>query len=266
MPLHIYPVTIFSVDPPIHCLLSRPTAEARNAPTVIYFHGLNGTRNQVFQDKYVEFAEAIQEIGCNLLSVELRAHGDRREKKELTAVDNLMKIISHKELNPFDGALEDIRRIIEFVIEKSIAPPGDIAVAGLSWGAMHALFAIKQERRIRCGVALLPVCKITSLVEFRRLSHQPVIQKFEPLSYVEKIAPTPLLILTAEQDHRSDPRYAGELYEKLVPEYEAAGALDKLAYALLLGVGHAYDSRMAQMAKTWFKAHLLTEVEEPKFD
>ncbi|RJP23320.1 MAG: hypothetical protein C4527_20435 [Candidatus Omnitrophota bacterium] len=266
MPLHIYPVIIRSVSPPIQCLLSRPTPEFRSAPTILYFHGLNGTRNQVFQDRYVEFAEAMQKIGCNLMSVELRGHGERREKKEMPAIDNMMKIITHKELNPFDGAVLDIRKIIEFIIEKGIAPPSEIAVSGLSWGAMHALYAMKTERRIRCGLALLPVCKITALVEFRGLEGHPLIAQYEPLNFIEKVAPKPLLMITAEKDTRADPRFAGYLYEKLYPEYVAEGAGDKLAYYMLLNNGHAYHPKMTEMAAEWFKQHFLIEQEGPKFE
>ncbi len=266
MPLHIYPVIIRSVSPPIQCLLSRPTSEFRSIPTIIYFHGLNGTRNQIFQDRYVEFAEAIQKIGCNLLAVELRGHGERREKKELPAIDNVMKIITHKELNPFDGAMEDIRKIIEFIIEKKITPPGEIAVAGLSWGAMHALYALKMERRIRCCLALLPVCKITSLIEFRGLEGNSLIQKYDPLNFIEKIAPKPLLLVTTEKDTRADPRYATQLYEKLYTEYVAEGAGDKLAYTMILKTGHAYHPKMTQLAVDWFRKHFLIEHEGPRFE
>ncbi len=266
MPLHIYPVTIRSVSPPIQCLLSRPTPEFRANPTILYFHGLNGTRNQVFQDRYVEFAEAVQKLGCNLLSVELRAHGERRENKELPAIDNMMKILSYKEKNPFDGAILDIKKTIDFIIEKQIALPGQIAVAGLSWGGMHALFALKCERRIRCGLALLPVCKIKSMVEFRGFKTHALIDKYEPLNFIEKIAPKPLLMITSDRDTRSDPRFAGELYEKLYPEYLSEGASEKLAYYMLLNWGHAYHPKMTEMAMEWFKKYLLVEPESPRFD
>ncbi len=265
MGLHLYPLTIRSVRPSIHCFLSRPTTEFRSLPTVIYFHGLNGTRNQIFQDRYLEFAEAIQELNCNLLAVELRCHGDRRENKELPAIQNMMKVVTNKELNPFHGALEDIEKTIDFVVEKQIARPGEIAVAGLAWGGMHVFYALRKDRRIRCGIALLPVCDITSMIEFRGLKGNPLIQQFEPMNFAENLAPRPLLIITGEKDTRTHPKYANELFLKLREEYREAEAEENLAYSMLIGVGHAYDSRMTDYTIYWLKNHLLVESIAPSF-
>ena len=266
MALHLYPVTIRSVSPPIQCLLSRPTPEFRPAATILYFHGLNGTRNQIFQDRYLEFAEAVKALGCNLLSLELRAHGERRDKKETPAMENLIRIMNQKDENPFDGAVLDIKRTIEFIIEKQIAVPGGIGVCGLSWGALHAMYAMKLEYRVKCGVALLPVGRISRLVEFRRLKNHALVQKYEPMQYLEKIAPKPLLMITADQDTRVDARDAGDLYEKLYPEYLEADAVDHLTYRMLLGATHAYDSRMTKLSMDWFRTHMLVEQEGPTLD
>ncbi|MBD3267652.1 alpha/beta fold hydrolase [bacterium] len=265
MGLHIYPVTIKTSKPAMHCLLSRPTSENRSRPTIIYFHGLNGTRNQIFQDKNIEFAETIQNLGCNLLAAELPYHGERREKKDQPAAQYLIKHIHHEELNPFNMAFNDFKAIIDFLIEKRIATPSKIAVAGMSWGALHALYALKKDRRIRCCIALLPVCKITTLVEFRNMETEPIIQKHEPLQFIENIAPKPLLMLTAEKGSRSDPKYAVELYRKLQAEYHEADAEDCLAYSMILGAGHAYHPKMSQMVVNWLETHLLVEEEGPQF-
>ncbi|MEW6237842.1 MAG: alpha/beta fold hydrolase [Candidatus Omnitrophota bacterium] len=266
MPLNIFPVTIKDITPAIHGLLSRPGHEIRTTPTLVYFHGLNGSRNQIFQDRYLEFAEAIRDLGVNLFSVDLRGHGERRENKERPAIENLMKIITHKEKNPFYGAMEDIKKIFDFLVDRKIAHPAKMAVAGLAWGGMHALYALRQERRLRCCIALLPVCKITSLVEFKGLEKHPLIQQFEPLNFLEKLAPKPLLIVTGEKDTRADPHFAAQLYEKLHPEYAVAEAEENLAYAMMLGAGHAYDSRLTQWTVEWLEKYLLAEEKGPMFE
>ncbi len=205
----------------------------------------------------MEFALTMQEMGCNLLSLELPYHGERRKDKDLPAVQNMLKSIGHEQLNPFVCMIEDIQKTIDFIVEKKITRPGEIGVVGLAWGAANALYAMRKERRIRCGVVLLPVCKITNLVEFRSLEGQPVVEEYEPLNYVEKIAPKPLLFVTGENDNRANPVYASQLFEKLRPEYEAAGVADKLAYTMLAGVAHAYDSQMSDLAKEWFGKYLV---------
>jgi dienelactone hydrolase len=259
MGLHLYPVTIQSVSPPIPSLLSRPTPENRSRPTLVYFHGLNGSRNQIFQDKYVEFAEAIQQLGCNLFSGDLRNHGERRENKEKPAIDNILKDLTQNGKNPFDGAIKDIQAILDALVDKQIAIPGKIAVAGLSWGAMHAMYALKTDRRVKGCIAMLPVCKITSMLEFQHMEGNALIQKYEPLNFVESIAPKPLLMLTAEKGVRSDPRYAIELFNSLRAEYREAEAEKRLAYNMILGAGHAYHSQMTQLAVNWLKHYLLEE-------
>lgn len=259
MALHIYPVTIRTVSPFIQCLLSRPTTENRSAPTLIYFHGFNGSRNQIFQEKYIEFAEAIQAIGYNLLSVDLRGHGDRRDDRKSHALDNVLKLMKHPQKNPFDGAIADIEKVVQFLVEKKICLPHQIAVSGLSWGAMHALYALKLSHHIRCCIALLPVGKITNMIEFKRMGNDPLIKKYDPINYVSRIAPKPLLMISGEKDTRIDPLYAGKLYEKLYTEYKAANAGDKLVYKMLLNVGHHYDSRMTEMTVHWLKEHLVAD-------
>lgn len=265
MSLHLFPVTIGKVSPPIHGLLSRPTSKMRTLPTMVYFHGLNGSRNQPFQDRYKEIAEAFQATNINFLSVDLREHGDRRKNKESTGVDNFLRALSAKDKNPFEGALKDFERIVEFLIEKQIAHPDHIGVMGLSWGAMHAMYALKVERHFRCCIALLPVCEITSLLEFKTYRGNPQIQRFEPMQFIEKIAPAPLLLITGEKDKRAKPEYAANLYEKLKDEYRRADAVDRLAYAMLLETGHAFDPKMTEMSLDWVNRYLLPEEGALKF-
>ncbi|MFB3785191.1 MAG: alpha/beta hydrolase family protein [bacterium] len=257
MGLHLYPIIIRGVNPPVAGLLSRPTEEFRPLPTVIFFHGLNGSRSQVFQGRYQELAEALQRLECNLLSVELRGHGERRENKTQPAAQNLLRVIAHRTLNPFAGAMEDIAKIVEFTAEKKIAPPEAIAVAGISWGALSVFYALHQEPRVLGGIALLPVCRITDLLEFRRLQGKAAVEQYDPIHFTSGIAPKPLLFITGEKDTRANPRYASELYERLLPDYEAAGAASRLAYIMLPGAGHAYIPAMTAAVADWIKTNLV---------
>ncbi|MBI1389141.1 MAG: alpha/beta fold hydrolase [bacterium] len=263
MGLHIYPVTIKQISPPIHGLLARPDKVDRTLPTLIYYHGLSGTRNQAFQERYMELAEALMDLGCNLLAVDLRGHGERRADRQMPAVECFIKLLSDRKNNPFDGALEDAKRTVDFAIERKIAHPSHIGVIGLSWGGMHVLYALKAERRIRCGVALLPVCKIASLQEFRPFKDNALIQQYEPLTFATGIAPKPLLIVSGEKDKRADPAFTAEYYQQLMPEYEKLNKQDRLAYAMLLDASHAYDSRMTDMTIGWLKEYLMPEDEKP---
>lgn len=263
MGLHVYPVTIGQISPPIHGLLSRPTAEDHTLPTLIYYHGLNGTRNQAFQDRYLILAEAIQALDCNLLSVDLRAHGERRADKKVPAIENFIRLLPDQDKNPFDGALQDVTRTVDFIIEKKIAHPQQIGVIGLSWGGTHVMYALKHERRIRCGMSLLPVSSIGNLLEFRSMKDHPLIKQYEPLNFVENLAPKPLLIVTGEKDKRAEPRFTSDLFHKLEPEYKEAGVSDRLAYAMLLNAGHAYDERMTDMVIEWIQKYLIPEPDGP---
>ncbi len=233
MALHIYPATIRGVTPPIQCLLARPTPKTRTAPTLIYFHGLNGSRKQIFQGRYAELAEAIQENGWNILSVELRGHGSRRVNKNLSAIENIVNTITSNDHNPLDGALADIPAIVDFLLDKKIASVGAIATAGLSWGGMHALYALQKEPRIQCAAALMPICKITGMVEFQELEGHPLVERFEPLHALRELAPKPLLMITTEKDRRAHPRYASQLYEKTAARIRAGrrGWAPHLRYA-----------------------------------
>lgn len=263
MGLHVYPVTIGQITPAIHGLLARPTGEDHTLPTLIYYHGLNGSRNQAFQDRYKALAEAAQAMNCNLLSVDLRAHGERRADKSATAVENFVRALHDKERHPIEGAIKDATRTVDFLIEKKIAHPQQIGVIGLSWGATHALYALKTERRIRCGIALLPVCRIGGLLEFRSLKDNPALKAYEPLEFVNEIAPKPLLIVTGENDKRADPGCSSKLFQQLEIEYAEKEAEDKLAYAMLLGAGHAYDPRMTDMTMEWIDRFLIPKEDIP---
>jgi dienelactone hydrolase len=257
MVLHIFPILIRSVSPPIPCLLSRSTKEFRCLPTVIYLHGLNANRDQVFQDRYREFAEAMKSLGCNLLSMELPGHGERSKNRDIPASQNLIRLLGREEENPFVCFMEDIQKTVDFIVEDKIAGPGEIGVVGMAWGAANALYALRRERRIRCGALLAPVCKITSLMEFRHLQGNPIVEQYEPLNYAEKIAPKPLLFITGEKDMRANPSFASQLYQKLEPEYEALGAMSQLSYIMLAGATHAYHEDMTALLVDWIKKYLL---------
>ncbi|MBZ0255904.1 prolyl oligopeptidase family serine peptidase, partial [bacterium] len=136
-------------------------------------------------------------------------------------------------------------------------------VIGLSWGGTHVMYALKHERRIRCGISMLPVSSIGSLLEFRSLKENPLIKQYEPLNYVENLAPKPLLIVTGEKDKRAEPRFTSDLFNKLELEYADAGASDRLAYAMLLNAGHAYDERMTDMVIEWIQKYLIPESDGP---
>jgi len=114
-------------------------------------------------------------------------------------------------------------------------------------------------------VALLPVCKITSLIEFRGLGGDAIIQKYEPLQFIDTLAPKPLLILTAEKGARSDPTYACQLFERLRHEYVEQDIEDHLAYSMILGAGHAYHPLMSKMVVDWMQKFLLVEDDGPQF-
>ena len=256
MGLHVYPVSIQSVHPPIRCLWSRPSPEFRTGPTVIYFHGLNSNRNQIFQETYLPLAEAIQALHYNLFAVELRHHGERRANKESTAVQNWLTEFAKNASNPFADTLTDLHAIVDFLLEKKIATPDRIAVTGLSWGAMHALYALTAEPRIHTGVALLPVCQIRSLIELKPLAHHPLLQQYEPLHYVKGLAPKPLLFVTAQNDTRAQPQHALALYRQLQTEYQQIGAETHLAYSMILGATHAYHPQLTERTTYWLRQHL----------
>ncbi len=256
MDLQLFPLTIRSVHPPIPCLLSRPKEELRSAATVIYFHSLNGARDQIFKDRYLEFALAMRTIGCNLLSIELPCHGERRKNVKISPMQNILHGIGSDTQNPFACIIEDTHKIIDFLIEKRIARVGEIGIAGMAWGAVNAFCALCNEPRIRCSVLFLPVCRISSMTEFRPLKGQAIVEQFEPMNYVKNIAPKPLLFITGEKDQRANPQYTSELYQKLLPEYEAIHAREKLAYKMLLGVAHQYESQMTALAIEWFNKYL----------
>lgn len=253
MALHISPLLIHGVK----CLLSRPTKDDRCLPTVIYLHSLNGNRDQIFLDRYQGFAEAMKSLKCNLLSVELPGHGDRRKDRDIPASLILTKLLCRDEDNPLLCFEEDIKKIVDFMLKEPIAPSGGIAVVGMGWGAMNGLYALRRERRIRCGALISPVCTIAGLMEFRHLQGHPIVEKYEPLNYVEKIAPKPLLFITGEKDMRANPLFASQMYQKLEPEYAALGAASQLSYIMLAGANHIYNDDITALVVDWFKKYLL---------
>lgn len=259
MSLHLFPVTIGKIDPPIHGILSQPEQKLRTLPTVIYFHGLNGTRNQPFQDRYRGIAELFQQRQVNFLSVDLREHGERRHRKHGTPTENILHMLKEGDANPIEQAFEDFQRLVEFVIEKQIARPPHIGAMGLSWGALHAMYALQQEEQIQTAVALLPVCCIHSLVEFRKFHNHPKVMPYEPLEFLRTLAPKPLLMITAEKDTRSRASYASDLYHQLLEDYRRAAAEENLIYAMMLDHGHSFHQRMTELTNDWIDRFLVAD-------
>lgn len=140
----------------------------KDKPSIILLHMLDRNRND-----WNEFAKSLQAIGYNVVSIDLRGHGESSLK---------WKSFSEKD---FNNMVLDVKAAKEFLVNQELG--NNIAIIGASIGANTALNFAVQDGSIKTIVLLSPG------LEYREVKTEETIKQFK----------NPILIVAAEGDSYS---------------------------------------------------------------
>ncbi|MFJ7217797.1 S9 family peptidase [Amycolatopsis sp. NPDC098790] len=200
--------------PPIDCKFVRPADSAGALPTVLLIHG--GPK-AAFGEAFFADAQVLCEAGFGVLLVNPR--GSRGYGVDFA--DAITGDWGHR-----DHA--DLMAAVDSAIDRGLADPSRLGVAGLSYGGFMSSWLVGHSDRFRAAVIENPATNFwsmygTSDVGMRFLPEViggtpstdfAKYARLSPMTYAAGCTTSTLLIL-GEQDHRCPPEQGKQLYSAL---------------------------------------------------
>jgi len=135
--------------------------ENKKAPAIILMHMMGNTRKN-----WETMAPKIQALGFNVLSIDLRGHGESINKK-----DGSLEAAGNFSTHHYAKMVDDLGPIVQWLSKQKHVEPKRIGLAGASLGANVALlYAARPDSKIRAVALLSPgfeykLLKISKAVE-----------------------------------------------------------------------------------------------------
>ena len=155
----------------------------------------------------------------------------------------------------------DMRRAIDFLVNRPEVQPDRIGCYGHSMGSTHTWLVGPWEPRLKClvGNCCLPTykgihdthllhCFPNFIPGFNQYGDTPEI--------VAMIAPRPLHLNFGEMDHGSPIDEVRSGVKRITNAYAAMGAAAKFSCYIEPGAGHVLSNEMWNRARDWFARHL----------
>lgn len=216
------PVEDLDVEGPgglIHALLSRPHRGVGPFPTVFLLH--DGPAEQD-DDSFTPAVAAWVDLGFAVVRVNYRGSA---------GYGSAWRNALHGDVGHIE--LADVSAVREFVVNRGIADPKRLVVAGRSWGGYLALLALGTQPTVwAAGIADAPIADLAAAYQeehetlraaYRALlggSPEELPDRYaacSPITYADEVT-APLLIFVAENDPRSPigqlERYIARLTER----------------------------------------------------
>jgi len=191
-------------------LLTVPTENTKPVPVVILLHG-KGDRKTV---DYIEYGNKILfESGYAVLRIDVSNHGDRIENDYDFDFKGETRYWTRDIISQ---TVFDLRRAVDFISTRKELDPKKIGFLGISLGGITGTIFCSVEKRVQVPVIVLAGGQMNLMFGKQALSSDTknYLSIIEPINFVEKIAPRPLLMINAENDDIIPPLMSKLLYKK----------------------------------------------------
>lgn len=191
-------------------LLSIPDSAKRPAPIVILIHGLGDSK----EADYIRFGTRyFLDNGYAVLRIDLYGHGER--KTRIFDFD-LTGDYRYWTRNIITQSVFDLRRAVDFIEAQNDLDAQRIGYFGVSLGGIIGTLFCGVEERIKVPVIVLAGGQLNLLYEKQGFSSEAkdFVSMVEPLNFVDRIAPRPLLMLNAKNDEVVPPLMSKLLFRK----------------------------------------------------
>ncbi|HZO91482.1 MAG TPA: alpha/beta fold hydrolase [Chthonomonadaceae bacterium] len=231
-------------DQRVPAILALPKRSAGPFPAVLLVHGSGGNKDT----SYIRWAsEMLTAQGYATLSIDTQYHGDRSRpgrSGEIHMPD------SYTMRDAWVQSVVDLRRAVDYLETRSDIDKTRIGYLGFSQGAMLGAVLGGVEARVACFCLAVPGGGLVNIV--KNIDRYPVLKAHwpiqvtpellrtvedianvtDPIYFIGRIAPRPLLIIVAKED------------EIIPPEASAA----------LIAAAHAKEP---EQVKRWESGHVL---------
>jgi len=189
-------------DEPVPCLLVHKTP-APSGKLMLFLHGLDGRKEDALDLKPV-----VDPLGFSTLAIDARRHGERKA--------DMSKLSPTDILAGFSQTIVDNRLALDIALQQGWALPGKAVLVGVSMGGILGGVVAGVDDRIAGAALLVPGGDLAGILG---KSQHPMVAQFrgripgfvfraiggqlasvDPINYVDKIAPRPLLIQLGKHD------------------------------------------------------------------
>lgn len=250
-------------DVPIPALLLTCEEPPLPRPLILYFGGLLQAKEEALPgagDHHLchSLIAALLNTGCHVLSVDARAHGERKRSWE-NSESLLLESFSGKGEDVLKGALHDAPALVDGALALGVTSnPPLLGLLGLAWGAHQALLSFAGDPRISCMVGVMPICYTPQLREFAHLASAPRILNGDPGPWLgPRIAPRPLLLIVGEADIWADPAHARQFLDEVRPSYNALNVDDHLQAVFIPQLEHVEHPQQITATLNWIEQFLI---------
>jgi uncharacterized protein len=217
---------------PVPAILMIPHGSAKKAPVALLLHGFGIDKESMSGS----IGASLLSMGIGSLAFDLPFHGERRQSYFIPPTNPFQL------MNTWNSLAEECRRAVQFLLERPEFDPGRIALAGYSFGGLLGLKAAASDPSIK-AVVLAAAGDFPDYVPFigtvRKLG--------DPLEWVRRLNPRPLLMMHGRQDRIVPP----ELAERL---FAAAGEPKRI---LWFDSDHILPQESMLQAARWLQEYFL---------
>lgn len=191
-------------------ILSYPEAMDGPVPVIILMHGL-GDRKEV--DYVAGGAELLNNAGFAVLRLDLHNHGIRQTDKFDFSFEGETRYRTREVITQ---SVFDIRRAIDFIESQDRLDAERIGYFGISLGGVIGTVAAGIEDRIKVPVIVLAGGNINLMFGLSAFSgkHKNYLSVIDPINFVRRISPRPLLMINADEDEVIPPITSKFMYNK----------------------------------------------------
>lgn len=219
----LYKVRFNSVNEErVPALLAVPLRGSPPYPCIVMLHGYGGSKEDM-----LDFASLAAENGYAMMAIDAQFHGERKRPGKALYSINMTRTR--------DGIIQtviDARRAVDYLESRQDIDPTRIALVGGSMGAIIGALFAGVESRVKAAVLIVGGGNMSLMVmesehpaippirEHLRESGityeeiQKALDPVDPLNFVDKIAPRPLLMHNGKHDTIVPAEAGRQLYEK----------------------------------------------------
>lgn len=180
----------------VTALLTFPKQAKRPMPSIIYLHGIGDSKER----DYMLLGDSLfVAAGFAVLRIDAQYHGER----QIPGLDlNLLKDYPFAGRDGIVQTVFDLRRAVDLLEKEPDIDPSRTGFLGVSLGGIIGSVFVGVEDRIEYPIIALAGGGLKFLFGKRALSPKirNMLAPIEPLNFIKKVQPRPLLFINAEHD------------------------------------------------------------------
>jgi uncharacterized protein len=191
-------------------LLTVPSEAPQPVPAVIFLHGVGDNKNVDYIQSGTQY---LLDAGYAVLRIDIANHGERKIQDYDFDLTDGLKFWTRSLLTQ---TVFDLQRSVDFLQTRPEIDAERIGFFGISLGGIIGTVFCGVEERVKVPVIALAGGGLNVMFKSKALAEETRIflSVIDPINFVEKISPRPLLMINAAQDEIVPPLTTKLLYNK----------------------------------------------------